>query len=519
MKQTCTLRRCMRRALGVFLTLNLLILLAYAVYKQNDISTQRIAAENNEAILIEAEKKIIQVKLDHLADDLRYISHETCLVDYVSGEGQLEEVIYNWILFSQSKDVYDQIRYIDTEGNERIRINNNNGSPAAVDEALLQNKGDRYYFVESDKLKQNEIYFSPLDLNIENGLIEQPLKPMIRASIGVYDLQGKKQGYLILNYLADEILQKVEQFTYHSMGENMLLNEEGYYLLSKTHACWGFMYSDSLLERFDEAFPGVWQQMIGGEQGNVYTSDGLFAYSVIRPYERLTENRANDEAWVLVSYISPDASIVYTDRPMLVMILHAYLHEDLVVGLSALLISALLAVLLVIRERNRSKINFLATYDLLTHTYNRNAGLNKINADFEKEKKSGSDYTICFVDINGLKHVNDTYGHKLGDALIVESVQILKKFYREEDIIRLGGDEFLIGAAYDTETLDRRWQQVLLEMQSINKAERYPFKISISHGVAAYKGDQLVDLDALISLADSRMYEEKKAHYEANGKR
>ena len=83
-----------------------------------------------------------------------------------------------WEAFSDSKMKYDQLRYLDDQGNELMRINYNNGNPEKVPEKLLQNKKDRYYFTETIKLGPGEIYMSKFDLNIEGNSIEQPVKPM-----------------------------------------------------------------------------------------------------------------------------------------------------------------------------------------------------------------------------------------------------------------------------------------------------------------------------------------------------
>ncbi len=74
---------------------------------------------------------------------------------------------------------FDQLRYIDSETNERIRINRDSGDVYIVPPEQLQNKGDRYYFAEAVAQPLWSLYVSPIDLNIENGKIEEPWMPTI----------------------------------------------------------------------------------------------------------------------------------------------------------------------------------------------------------------------------------------------------------------------------------------------------------------------------------------------------
>ena len=82
----------------------------------------------------------------------------------------------NWTVFSTQRGIYDQIRFIDTNGNEKIRINYGEQGGYVVPLQELQNKKDRYYFTETIQLNEGSVYVSPLDLNIEQGNVEIPYK-------------------------------------------------------------------------------------------------------------------------------------------------------------------------------------------------------------------------------------------------------------------------------------------------------------------------------------------------------
>ena len=113
----------------------------------------------------------------------------------------------DFLLFSEMKGVYDQIRFLNTEGQEIIRVNSHQGNSTAVPEKLLQNKGNRYYFSESLNINRKMVYVSPLDLNMERGKIEEPHKPMIRFGTPVFNAQDEKIGVVLLNYLTERLLE------------------------------------------------------------------------------------------------------------------------------------------------------------------------------------------------------------------------------------------------------------------------------------------------------------------------
>ncbi|MGA7179697.1 MAG: hypothetical protein WBX11_08950, partial [Thiobacillaceae bacterium] len=89
--------------------------------------------------------------------------------------------------------MYDQVRWIDEDGLERVRVNNVAGHPTPVPKDQLQNKAP-YSFSKTMQLKPDEIYMSPLDLNVEHGQVEVPYKPVLRLATPVQDRSGQPRG-------------------------------------------------------------------------------------------------------------------------------------------------------------------------------------------------------------------------------------------------------------------------------------------------------------------------------------
>ncbi|NNK01046.1 MAG: cache domain-containing protein [Desulfatitalea sp.] len=150
-----------------------------------------------------------------------------------------------WRCSAGGAKIYDQVRIIDADGWESIRVNLVSGKdPVIVGEKALQLKKKRYYFQDTFSLKKGEIFVSPLDLNIEHGEIEIPLKPMIRFGTPIFDEQGQKRGIIIFNYLAANLIQDLKDLVDASFGRCMMLNSDAYWLVypSSPEREWGFMF-------------------------------------------------------------------------------------------------------------------------------------------------------------------------------------------------------------------------------------------------------------------------------------
>ena len=151
-------------------------------------------------------------------------------------------------------------------------------------------------------------------------------------------------------------------------------------------------------------------------------------------------------------------------------------------------------------------------YDQLTTVYNRRPGLSKLQRILSQDNRRCLDLSICFIDVNGLKEVNDALGHKFGDELIISTVESIKQEIRTEDFtVRMGGDEFMIIlSGIGADDSEKVWKRINRRYEDINEKEGRPYLISISHGIVEYDNNQRPGLESFINMADSKMYEEKK---------
>ena len=262
------------------------LLLAFAVYKQKDIINDKNFLEQSQAALVKIGRDLTINELEQIVADIKYLNTSPLFLEYVNNGMDKNSVEDEWMVFSDSKMKYDQLRYLDDQGNELLRINYNKGQPEIVAEDLLQNKKDRYYFTETIKLGPGEIYMSKFDLNIEGDSIEQPEKPMIRFGIPVFDKNNVKTGVFVANYLGENIKQKLFDLTDGTVGSIQLINKDSYWLIGPDKAKeWGFMYPGRENYTFKNLFPSEWERISKEKKGHFYTKNGSFTFDTINPKE------------------------------------------------------------------------------------------------------------------------------------------------------------------------------------------------------------------------------------------
>ena len=155
-------------------------------------------------------------------------------------------------------------------------------------------------------------------------------------------------------------------------------------------------------------------------------------------------------------------------------------------------------------KRSLAHLNFKASHDELTGAYNR-SGYELLLSSLDLS----STYMMLF-DVDNFKTINDTYGHEVGDKVLVRLVNVLKNSFREDDYIcRIGGDEFVVFMVHATE---KQRTQISAKMEAINReltqsVDGLP-PASISVGIA--HGTEAADAVSLFEKTDMAMYQAKK---------
>jgi diguanylate cyclase (GGDEF)-like protein len=172
--------------------------------------------------------------------------------------------------------------------------------------------------------------------------------------------------------------------------------------------------------------------------------------------------------------------------------------------------SVLCAIKRSLRDR---EFRSLALMDDLTRLYNRRAFYTLAAQQLKVMRRKAQGLLLFFGDVDHLKNINDTYGHREGDLALVRTAVALERTFRNSDILaRLGGDEFAVlaleASCQDQDTILRRLEGHLQEAS----AEEPRYKLSLSAGVARFDPKHSVSLGDLLARADRAMYEQKSTH-------
>ena len=164
------------------------------------------------------------------------------------------------------------------------------------------------------------------------------------------------------------------------------------------------------------------------------------------------------------------------------------------------------------RKRAEALLRLLSLTDELTGLYNRRGFLMLAEQQLRMAARTKHRMYLVFVDLDGMKWINDTLGHQEGDRAIREAAALLKHTYRESDIIaRIGGDEFAVlvseGRKDDAAVLTVRLEKNLAQRQA--KPDQ-SFTLSLSIGIVTCDAENPCSLDTLLDQADREMYEQKQ---------
>ncbi|MEN9474108.1 MAG: hypothetical protein RIS48_828, partial [Pseudomonadota bacterium] len=199
---------------------------------------------------------------------------------------------------------YLQVRWLGADGIERVRAKRVGASVALAGPSQLQDKSDRPYFIEAIRLPPGQLYLSPLDLNVDYGQVELPYKPVIRAVIRLPRVQGRDQGLLVLNILAQHLIEEYVANNRSVRGEQlMLLNAQGGWLVApEPRDAWSHLLgrdNSTLAQRQ----PQAWAQMAAAPSGRMVDASGLWVWDSIDPATLLPGRLQAADSWKLVSHL------------------------------------------------------------------------------------------------------------------------------------------------------------------------------------------------------------------------
>ncbi|MGF1723748.1 EAL domain-containing protein [Photobacterium nomapromontoriensis] len=253
----------------------------YYIYK-DDMDQLRQRVQERELSRHQSSLHITRLHFAPIIEDLRYLTEKAKEVAHqnYSREEKNQILSATFKRLSSTRSYYDQIRLLDQNGMEIIRVNKDGNDAAVVSQDRLQNKNHRSYIQKALQTPSGGFYTSQFDLNMENGQLEVPSKPMLRF-ISHYKVNGES-WLLSLNYLGKDYLDELTlQYGWNDV-QNWLINNEGQWLLGPdNNSSWLFMPSVLNPEQLDfhQAHSTLWEQILKHDNGQTLIDDQLYTYT------------------------------------------------------------------------------------------------------------------------------------------------------------------------------------------------------------------------------------------------
>lgn len=442
--------------------------------------------------------------------------HDVLVLDddntvFITEEGRtiVESEFLVWLSMNNT---YDQMRILDNNGLEIVRVNYNQGNPIVVASENLQNKSSRYYFTESIILNETDIYLSPLDLNVENGvieLIEGQVKPMIRVASPVFDEDGTKLGVIIVNYLAGELFESLNRYEQPYSKGIEILNEEGYFLYANDSIHeFGFMYPDQNDETYSKYHEYDYTKNNKGKLETTQFHNELYSSVYISELEIATS--ASKTTIGDMNVVMSSGGFFIIAEVELYSLTNYITLRNVILAVGILLLIILLIIARLIDESrflrldNLKRMKFDSNHDVLTGLPNRKYVSENLAYLLSRNRK----FTVLFLDFDGFKKINDKFGHETGDLALIEGASRIKNSIRQDDIIsRMGGDEFVVVLKdlVDRKTISRVCSDINNEFTRKFDFSGKICDMGISIGIYI-NNDTGETVDSIIDRADQSMY-------------
>ena len=454
---------------------------------------------------------------------------------------------------------YFQIRLISLSKNglELVRVDRNGKKFTRVLAGDLQEKGSYPYVTGTLRLARGDIYLSDISINHEKGAHSGLNKPTVVVSTPVFSHNGKRLGLIAINIDLNG-LSRLLQANLPNTYQLYLSNQSGDFLIHPDESqTFGFDRGKRIL--IQDSFRPV-LSLIHGKGMNVVTyvdegrqnRDGHVAAFVRLPFGDTIDKR-----FVILGLSQPLENITLETTKLgwetfqiilafsgLALIL-SMLVSRIVTGPLNAMVSAInrfskehvISTLPLTRKdelgllsrsfhdmqtqimahlselnENRKALDHLARHDTLTGLPNRRMFFDRLEHAIAGSRRSGKQLAVLFVDLDRFKEINDTFGHTVGDKVLINAAILLKSSVREVDTVaRLGGDEFviLIDMIEDLQRVTIIVQKLHALFQRAIQIDGRDIYVHASIGAGIFPRDGK-DADELMQNADQAMYNSKK---------
>jgi two-component system, cell cycle response regulator len=188
------------------------------------------------------------------------------------------------------------------------------------------------------------------------------------------------------------------------------------------------------------------------------------------------------------------------------------LHARVKVGMRMVELQLSLAQRVAELEQAQETLRNLSLTDELTGLYNRRGFFALADQYLKTARRAKREVSLVYIDMDDLKVINDTFGHREGSRALQEIADVLRSTFRSSDIMaRIGGDEFVILETYaQPNEAQSSVSRLRDNLRQLNAETGRAYQLSLSVGVAQVDRDEVPTIDALLTRGDGLMYEEKR---------
>lgn len=286
------------------------------MYYNNRVERHLLLQKTNQQTDIQLQLERLKEIFRHVnADLLTATNHPMSQLLYVGSPKEKMEASSRLTMFCSSlldyNQIFSQARFVDNDGKELINVVMEKGKAVAIPKNDLAVKGQRYYLQEANNLKKNEIYVSRFDLDLSEGEVIVPYRPVVRFVSPIYCDEGSKHGYFILNLLGKNLLDGIKTTGDEFGWSNYFINNEGYYLLGPTPEDeWQFVFDTASAKRFNVDYPRLYAEVSKDKSGILENRFGVFEYYNINATELSVfagRSVLHNDKWLIISFLSQDA--------------------------------------------------------------------------------------------------------------------------------------------------------------------------------------------------------------------
>jgi len=286
-------------------TIGIFLLVDYVSGVEIETAKRLVVSEQKQKI--DTVEYIIKSKIDSNINDLMVIKDSQEMYGYVKdGSDEKEKELGQlFVRIANNKSEFDQIRIIDNDGNEIVKVKNRIlKDPYIVDKVNLQINQSRYFFQYADNLKEGQIYISPLDLTHDGEEIQRPYKPSMRFATPIFDENGERKYILVISYLAQYALDVYDEYIGdQEFVDTTIVNNDGYYLSGNYSETFGFVIPGNEDKTLRVENPELWEKVkLGKSFEDYFTIDGV-NYCVAKITFTDIENVISpDNEYYIISY-------------------------------------------------------------------------------------------------------------------------------------------------------------------------------------------------------------------------